>query len=128
MLGLTFNWGALVGWTAVHNELESGLAVVLPLYGAGIAWTLVYDTIYAHQDKRDDAKLGLGSTALSLGAGSTARATLAAFGACATAGWLAAGHAAGIHYYSSTIIIDHHDDRRRHRRRHHHHPHRYHII
>jgi hypothetical protein len=46
-LGLTFNWGALLGWAAVHGACDWG--VVLPLYGAGVCWTLVYDTIYAHQ-------------------------------------------------------------------------------
>lgn len=47
ILGLAFNWGALVGYSAVlgHNDWE----IVLPLYVAGIFWTLVYDTIYAHQ-------------------------------------------------------------------------------
>lgn len=96
MLGLTFNWGALLGWTAVHNELESGLGVVLPLYASCIAWTLVYDTIYAHQDKHDDATLGLGSTALTLGEGPRARAALGLFGCATIAGLLMAGRAAGV--------------------------------
>jgi 4-hydroxybenzoate polyprenyltransferase len=60
-LGLTFNWGALLGWAAVTG----GLALPpLLLYAAGIAWTLGYDTIYAHQDKEDDALVGVKSTAL----------------------------------------------------------------
>lgn len=42
--------------------------VVLPLYTAAVSWTVVYDTLYAHQDKRDDARLGLQSTALTFGA------------------------------------------------------------
>jgi hypothetical protein len=46
-LGLTFNWGALLGWAAVRGECD--WAVVAPLYLAGVSWTLVYDTIYAHQ-------------------------------------------------------------------------------
>jgi len=46
-LGLTFNWGALLGWAAARGSCD--WAVVLPLYGAGVCWTLVYDTIYAHQ-------------------------------------------------------------------------------
>lgn len=65
VLGLTFNWGALLGWAAVTGDL--GLAPAL-LYAGCIAWTLGYDTIYAHQDKEDDALLGLKSTALHLGA------------------------------------------------------------
>ncbi len=59
-LGLTFNWGALLGWAAVTGRL-GGTAVIL--YLAGIAWTLGYDTIYAHQDKEDDALIGVKSTA-----------------------------------------------------------------
>lgn len=64
-LGLTFNWGALLGWAAIKGNLD--LSVVLPLYASGICWTLVYDTIYAHQDKEDDLKVGIKSTALRFG-------------------------------------------------------------
>ena len=59
-LGLAFNWGALLAWTA-HTGSLGWPAVVL--YGAGIAWTLFYDTIYAHQDAEDDALIGVKSTA-----------------------------------------------------------------
>lgn len=64
-LGLTFNWGALLGWAAVKGSLDP--AIVLPLYMSGVFWTLVYDTIYAHQDKDDDLKVGVKSTALRFG-------------------------------------------------------------
>ncbi len=63
-LGLAFNWGALMGWAAVTGALT---LTPLLLYGAGIAWTLGYDTIYAHQDKDDDALVGVKSTALKFG-------------------------------------------------------------
>lgn len=63
MLGLTFNWGALMGWSAVSGSLELPAIV---LYIAGIFWTLGYDTIYAHQDKEDDILVGVKSTALKL--------------------------------------------------------------
>ena len=59
-LGIAFNWGALMGWAAHFGELS--LAPVA-LYLGGIAWTLHYDTIYAHQDKEDDALIGVRSTA-----------------------------------------------------------------
>ncbi|MBT9384868.1 4-hydroxybenzoate octaprenyltransferase [Pseudooceanicola sp. CBS1P-1] len=59
-LGIAFNWGALLAWTAHTGSL--GLPAVL-MYLAGIAWTLFYDTIYAHQDKEDDALIGVKSTA-----------------------------------------------------------------
>ena len=62
-LGLTFNGGALMGWTAVTGSLDWPAAA---LYAAGFFWTLGYDTIYAHQDKEDDALIGVKSTALAL--------------------------------------------------------------
>lgn len=65
VLGLAFNWGALLGWSAVTGGL--GVAPLL-LYAGGISWTLAYDTIYAHQDKGDDVRVGVKSTALLLGA------------------------------------------------------------
>jgi 4-hydroxybenzoate polyprenyltransferase len=65
VLGLTFNWGALMGWAAVTGGLDWA---AIALYAGGIAWTLHYDTIYAHQDKEDDALIGVKSTALKLGA------------------------------------------------------------
>ena len=66
-LGITFNWGALVGWTAATGALSAPAVV---LYAAGFLWTLGYDTIYAHQDKEDDALVGVKSSALALGAAS----------------------------------------------------------
>ncbi len=60
VLGLAFNWGALLGWAVWRGQLEWP---AFTLYGAGIAWTLVYDTIYAMQDQRDDAIVGVRSTA-----------------------------------------------------------------
>jgi 4-hydroxybenzoate polyprenyltransferase len=65
VLGLAFNWGALVGWSATHASLAP--AAVL-LYAGGVFWTLAYDTIYAHQDKDDDIVIGVKSTALLFGA------------------------------------------------------------
>ena len=59
-LGLAFNWGALLLWVAVEGEI--GWPAIL-LYVSGIAWTLHYDTIYAHQDREDDALIGVRSTA-----------------------------------------------------------------
>jgi 4-hydroxybenzoate polyprenyltransferase len=63
--GLAFNWGALLGWSAVAGTVD--WAVCLPLYAGGVCWTLVYDSIYAHQDKRDDVHAGIKSTALLFG-------------------------------------------------------------
>jgi len=65
VLGLAFNWGALIGWSAVRGGCD--WSVVLPLYCAGICWTMIYDTIYAHQDKYDDVILGVKSTAIKFG-------------------------------------------------------------
>ncbi len=63
-LGLAFNWGALVGWSAVQGGLS---AAPIALYAGGILWTLAYDTIYAHQDMEDDLLVGIKSTALKFG-------------------------------------------------------------
>ena len=93
VLGLTFKWGGLVGWTAVTGSLA--MAPLL-LYAGAVLWTIGYDTIYAHQDKEDDEMLGLKSTALRFGAASTrwiagfyagAIALLSLAGALAGARW-----------------------------------------
>lgn len=60
VLGLAFSWGALVGWAAVFEEVSW---TSISLYLAAICWTVGYDTIYAHQDKDDDALIGVRSTA-----------------------------------------------------------------
>jgi 4-hydroxybenzoate polyprenyltransferase len=63
-LGLTFNFGALMGWTAMAGALETPAII---LYIAGFFWTLGYDTIYALQDREDDLTAGIKSTALKFG-------------------------------------------------------------
>ena len=90
-LGLNFNWGALLGWAAVADALAWP---PLLLYLGGICWTLGYDTIYAHQDKEDDARIGVRSSALALGP--RTRPFLFASYAGAAALWAAAGDAAGL--------------------------------
>jgi len=90
VLGLTFKWGALVGWAAVTGSLA---LPALALYAGSVLWTIGYDTIYAHQDKEDDALVGLKSTALRLG-DATPR-WLAGFYAGAILLWGLAGVLAG---------------------------------
>jgi 4-hydroxybenzoate polyprenyltransferase len=60
VLGLAFSWGALMGWAATFGRLD---APALLLYAGSIAWVIAYDTIYAHQDREDDALIGIKSTA-----------------------------------------------------------------
>ncbi len=60
VLGLAFNWGALVGWSATQGSLAWPAVMI---YAGGIFWTLAYDTIYAHQDREDDVLIGVKSTA-----------------------------------------------------------------
>ncbi|KAF3790816.1 4-hydroxybenzoate polyprenyltransferase [Nymphaea thermarum] len=62
ILGMTMNCGVLLGWSAVKGSLT--LVDIFPLYSSGVFWTIIYDTIYAHQDKKDDLKAGVKSTAL----------------------------------------------------------------
>jgi 4-hydroxybenzoate polyprenyltransferase len=90
-LGLNFNWGALLGWTAVRGALAWPPVL---LYLGGVLWTIGYDTIYAHQDKEDDARIGVKSSALALGA--RTRPALFACYAAAAALWAAAGLTAGL--------------------------------
>jgi 4-hydroxybenzoate polyprenyltransferase len=90
-LGLTFNWGALLGYAAATGTL--GWPALL-LYASGLFWTLGYDTIYAIQDLEDDALVGVKSSALRLGA-SAPRAILSFYGLCAALAY-AAGRLAGL--------------------------------
>jgi 4-hydroxybenzoate polyprenyltransferase len=92
VLGLTFKWGALVGWAAVTGSLA---LAPLALYAGSVLWTIGYDTIYAHQDKEDDLAIGLKSTALKFG-DATPR-WLVMFYAGAVLLWGLAGVLAGAH-------------------------------
>jgi 4-hydroxybenzoate polyprenyltransferase len=65
VLGLAFSWGALMGWAAAFGRLD---APAFLLYAGSISWVIGYDTIYAHQDREDDALIGIKSTALLFGA------------------------------------------------------------
>ncbi|KAI0693812.1 4-hydroxybenzoate polyprenyl transferase [Cytidiella melzeri] len=97
VLGLAFNWGALLGWSAVAGSVN--WSVALPMYAGGVCWTLVYDTIYAHQDKTDDVKVGVRSTALLFE--SRTRNILTAFSMSTISFWTLAGYmnAQGLPYY-----------------------------
>ena len=64
VLGLAFSWGALMGWAAAFGSLD---VRPLVLYAGSIAWVIGYDTVYAHQDRDDDALIGIKSTALLFG-------------------------------------------------------------
>jgi 4-hydroxybenzoate polyprenyltransferase len=91
VLGLAFSWGALMGWAAVFGRLDPP---ALLLYAGSISWVIGYDTIYAHQDREDDALIGIKSTALLFG--ERTKPMLTAFYALAViliacAGWLAGG-------------------------------------
>ena len=90
-LGLTFNWGALVAAAATQGEITQAAAL---LYGALIFWTLGYDTIYAIQDREDDALIGVKSTVLRLGDSLKPAVTviyILCIALAATAGYVAAG-------------------------------------
>jgi len=97
VLGMAFNWGVLVAWTGVRGSFEAadGSLAWAPFvfYAGAVAWTVAYDTIYAHQDKEDDALLGLKSTALRF-ADRTSQ-WLTGFFALTLALWTFAAHLAG---------------------------------
>jgi len=100
-LGLAFNWGALVGWSAVTGALS--LAALL-LYAGSVLWTIGYDTIYAHQDKEDDLMLGLKSTAIRFG--DDTMTWVGGLYAGAVVLWLTAGFLAGTHliYFAAVVL------------------------
>jgi 4-hydroxybenzoate polyprenyltransferase len=93
VLGLAFSWGALMGWPATFARLD---LPALLLYAGSIAWVIGYDTIYAHQDRDDDALIGIKSTALLFGP--RTKPMLGIFYGCAVilialAAWSAGGRA-----------------------------------
>jgi len=90
VLGLAFSWGALMGWPATFARLD---APAWLLYAGAISWVIGYDTIYAHQDREDDALIGIKSTALLFGP--RTKPMLVVFYGAAVALLGAAGHAAG---------------------------------
>jgi 4-hydroxybenzoate polyprenyltransferase len=90
VLGLAFSWGALMGWPATFARLDWPAVV---LYAGSIAWVIGYDTIYAHQDREDDALIGIGSTAILFG--ENTRPLLAVFYTLAVALMAVAGWGAG---------------------------------
>lgn len=81
-LGLVFTWGALVGWIAIRSDR---LEVLAPLYAGAALWVIGYDTIYALQDREDDALVGIRSSALRLGG--KVKSGVALFYAGAVAFW-----------------------------------------
>lgn len=81
-LGLVFTWGVPVGWIAMRGDR---LEVMAALYAGAVLWCVGYDTIYALQDREDDASIGIGSSALTLGR--HVKAGVAAFYAGAAALW-----------------------------------------
>jgi 4-hydroxybenzoate polyprenyltransferase len=91
VLGLTFKWGALVGWTAARGTLEWPAIL---LYVGCVAWTIGYDTLYAHQDKEDDLAMGLKSTALRFG--ENTKPWVGGFYAFALVMWAVAAWLAGV--------------------------------
>ncbi len=100
-LGLAFSWGALMGWAATFGSLD--LAPVV-LYAAAVAWTIGYDTIYAHQDKEDDAIIGLKSTALKFGKNTNLWLSLfygIALGGLTFSGWMVG---AGVWFFAGMVL------------------------
>jgi 4-hydroxybenzoate polyprenyltransferase len=102
VLGLAFNWGALVGYAAVTGTLSWA---TVALYWGGVAWTLVYDTIYAMQDQKDDSIIGVRSTARHFG--DRPRRWLALFAGAALLAWAIAGVLAQLQpvYYAGVALI-----------------------
>ncbi|KAK3136517.1 hypothetical protein QOZ80_5BG0437610 [Eleusine coracana subsp. coracana] len=100
-LGFPMNWGAILGWIAIKGSLD--YAIILPMYAGAICWTLVYDTIYAHQDRKDDLKAGVKSTAIKFG--HNTKYWLSAFGAACIGSLALSGYNAGLGLSSATMSL-----------------------
>ena len=100
VLGFAFSWGALMGWPATFARLDWPALV---LYAGSIAWVIGYDTIYAHQDREDDALIGIKSTALLFG--ESTKPILAVFYTLAVALLAAAGWMAGAGIVFSLALV-----------------------
>uniref|UniRef100_A0ABK9MM37 4-hydroxybenzoate polyprenyltransferase, mitochondrial n=1 Tax=Glossina morsitans morsitans TaxID=37546 RepID=A0ABK9MM37_GLOMM len=106
VLGMAFNWGALLGWCAIQGAVN--WSACLPLYLSGICWTIIYDTIYAHQDKKDDLQIGVKSTALRFG--DDTKVWLSAFTAAMLSGLTLVGFSCDqtLPYYASLSLVGAH--------------------
>lgn len=102
VLGLAFNWGALLGYPALVGIQDWG--AVLPLYTSGIFWTLIYDTIYAHQDIKDDQKVGIKSTALLFGDSTKPVLSLLAVGQFGSLAYLGMAHDLGLGFWAGSTL------------------------
>lgn len=102
VLGLAFNWGSLLGWSAMVGHVDWALAG--PLYLGGTAWCVYYDTIYAHQDKKDDILVNIKSTALRFG--SATRPILAGLSTAFVGSLAFVGYAMGLGpiYYGVSVL------------------------
>lgn len=105
-LGLVMNWGILMADAAINGSLN--LPITLPLYVAGISWTIFYDTIYAYQDRKDDLAIGLKSTAIRFG--DHPKLWLSGFGSTMVGGLLLSGVMSDqtFPYYTSVGIVGYH--------------------
>ncbi len=99
-LGLAFSWGALMGWPAMFGRLDPP---ALLLYAGAIAWVIGYDTVYAHQDREDDALIGIKSTALLFG--EYTKPLLVVFYTLAVALIALAGWSAGAGFVFSLALV-----------------------
>ncbi|MBE9603263.1 4-hydroxybenzoate octaprenyltransferase [Acetobacteraceae bacterium H6797] len=114
VLGIVFSWAAPMGYAAATGRLD---AVALLMWAAGFFWIFGYDTIYAHQDREDDAMIGIGSSALALGA-RTRPMLVGAYGAVllllGIAGWMGGAGPwfwpslalAGLHFAWQIVKLD----------------------
>lgn len=94
ILGLTFNWGALLGWAAATGSLDAFAPPLL--YASGLFWTLAYDTVYAFQDAAHDEAAGVRSSARALASRGAEKAGVAAFWGASLSLLACAGAAADV--------------------------------
>ncbi|CAH8537044.1 unnamed protein product [Dicrocoelium dendriticum] len=106
VLGFAFNWGALLGYAAVVGHFDP--LICIPLYVAGIKWTLIYDTVYAFQDIEDDLSIGVKSLAILFGNKTKSYLTLFHLGMFANLLLVGVNiNATWIYYFGTAITMAH---------------------
>ena len=101
VLGAAFNWGMLMAWAEAAGHVPAGAVL---MWAGAVAWQVGYDTVYAYVDARDDARLGLRSTALLFGP--RGKAWVGAFYALAVAAWAAGGWLVGMSAaYAAALLV-----------------------
>jgi len=100
-LGLMFKVGIFMGWADISTDGTVPWSTLIPLYVGGCLWTITYETVYQHQDKADDIRIGLNSLALRMGSSTIPLCTVTAFGFIGLLAYAGFANGNGLAFYLS---------------------------